>query len=169
MKKQTFILAVLFAIISIGLNAFIIYQSCLRGSASTQWSSPVVDFFANILNRISPGTINQDNISTFSNIIRKLFGHFGLFMMNGVFTTVSISYFSLILNLKKKKLSIILISLVIGVSISFLTEIIQLSIQGRSGEFTDALIDVSGYIIGFAISYLIAHFKLLKTPKIDCK
>ena len=36
-----------------------------------------------------------------------------------------------------------------------LTETIQLNVPGRSGEFTDVMIDFSGYLLGAAIIVLI--------------
>ena len=91
-SKKYIIPSIIFVICAIFVNAFIVFQSCLNGSESTEWSSPVVTFFANIVNFFAPNTINDGNMSSFSNFIRKAIGHFGLFGFDGVITTLAIFF-----------------------------------------------------------------------------
>ena len=56
----------------------------------------------------------------------------------------------------------IIIALAFGLTIAAITEIIQLNVPGRSGEFTDVLIDYGGYVFGFSIIFLIL-FLIIKS------
>ena len=62
-----------------------------------------------------------------------------------------------------KHLSGILISLVFGIMLASMTEIIQLTVDNRSGEFTDVLLDTAGYIVGILIVLLIIY--ILNKPR----
>ena len=46
-----------------------------------------------------------------------------------------------------------------GVALASITEIIQLIVPGRSGTISDILINLSGFIIGFIIVYIILKLK----------
>ena len=56
-------------------------------------------------------------------------------------------------------------SLAFGLFMGSLTEIIQLNVPGRSGQFTDVLIDFSGYLLGFLIILLILFLIIRKQNK----
>ena len=85
-------------------------------------------------------------------------------MSSGLLTTLAAH---LILNMFKwaKYYLQIIVALAWGLSLAILTEVIQLNVDGRSGEFTDVLIDYSGYLLGFLIIFLILFFIIKKQKK----
>lgn len=153
MKKKYLILFIIFAILALAMDAFIIYQSCLNGSQSTTWSGHTVEIIKNIINSIFHNAINDSNISTFTNVIRKLVGHFGLFFISGIFTSLAIYY--LLYENKLAHYYKILIMLPFGLSVAIITEVIQLSVPNRSGQLTDVLIDFAGYFTAIILVNLI--------------
>ena len=149
-------------VLALAINVFIIINSFMNANQSTKQSGSVVELLTNIINGIKPGTINDENISSFSNVIRKLIGHFGLFLISGIFTTLSVKF--IYYNLKKKYWIFVIISSSFGLFLAILTEFIQLFVPGRSGEMMDVLIDFLGYIIAALIICLIIYILRLKTP-----
>lgn len=155
-KKNYLILGIIFGVFALALNVFIIYQACLGSSDSTEWSSPVVEVAADVVNAIKPETITEVNMPDFSTFIRKAIGHYGLFGLDGIFTTLSLLFLSLETTFLSKYKGL-WVSLIIGIFIAFLTEFIQLFTPGRSGEVTDALIDSAGFLTSFLIILLIIY------------
>ncbi len=154
-NKRYFIAVIILTSLAVIVNAFIIVQSCLNGARSTESSGFVVNLLKTIINAISPNAINDGNIETFSGVIRKLVGHFGLFLVSGLLTSSALYLWIKELSWYKNYL-FLCISLGFGFLLAGLTEIIQLFVPNRSGEFTDVLIDFSGYILGLGIIVLIA-------------
>ncbi|MCQ2815458.1 MAG: VanZ family protein [Bacilli bacterium] len=149
MKKSInkfLVLGLIFTILAVAINAFIVYQSCLGGTKSTSWSEPVAEAVADVINTIKPDTITTENFEPFSISIRKIIGHFGLFGINGIISTLAI-YFDLAYFNKMKLLYVGLFSSIFGFLIAGLTEIIQYFVPGRAGLFTDVLIDFSGFLL----------------------
>lgn len=98
--------------------------------------------------------------ASFYMLIRKGIGHFGSFLVLALIACGVCCYFF------KNKNIFILISLVVGFSLAGTTEIIQLYVEGRTGTFSDVMIDFSGYLIGTIISFgLIYLIILIKTIK----
>ena len=167
-SKKYLIWTIIVCVLALAVNVFIIIHSCLNASQSSSASNSVTDFIARIINSIKPGTITDANYDSFSGFIRKAIGHFGLFMVSGLLSTLA---FYLVLNLFKwaKYYLQIIIALVFGLMIAIVTEIIQLNVPGRSGEFTDVLIDYGGYVLGFSIIFfilfLVIRFKNKKSAK----
>ena len=156
-SKKYLIWTIVFSVIALAINVFIIVHSCLDASVSTEASSGVTEVVEEIINDIKPGTINETNYNDFASFIRKAFGHFGLFLISGFFTSLALF---LIINPfnNKKYYRIILIALSSGLLLALLTETIQLYVPGRSGELTDVLIDFGGYLLGFSVIFLILFF-----------
>ena len=152
-STKYWIIAIILTLLSIALNAFIIYQSCLNGADSSTSSGFVVNALKSMINTFVPNAINDDNIGQFSNVVRKLIGHFGLFAASGLITTIALDFW-----FKPwvwyKNFVTPLLSLLTGVSLAALTEIIQHFTPNRSGEFKDVLIDSAGYLLGCALMVL---------------
>lgn len=163
-SKKYLVWTIIVCVLALAINAYIIMHSCLDATESTNASSGVVDFVENIINTIIPGTINASNHDSFVTFIRKAFGHFGLFVISGLLTSLAI-YLSINPLKKLKYWMLIVISLLFGLFMGSLTEIIQLNVPGRSGEFTDVLIDFSGYIFGFLIILLIIFLVIRSNSK----
>ena len=152
-------------VLAAAINIFIIVNACLPAGPSTEESNWIVEPIKNIINAIKPNTINETNIGNFSTIIRKLIGHFFLFLVSGILTTLSFKF--LYYDLKKKIALSIIFSSISGLFLAFLTEFIQLFVPGRSGEMRDVLIDFSGYLLGAVFIYLIVFLKRKNSSSLE--
>ncbi len=105
------------------------------------------------------------DLQEFFGFIRKAVGHFGAFLVFGVFSALT---FMMWFRGKKWYWSTPL-TFVQGFGLAALTECIQLGVPGRSGAFTDVLIDSSGCFIGIIVTggliiwLTIWHWKKTKT------
>lgn len=128
--------------------------NCLITCASSDGTKKIYNVLINIVNPPK---------SSFYMLIRKGIGHFGSFLVLSLIACGVCLYFV------KNKSIFIIISLLVGFSIAGVTEIIQLYVEGRTGAFSDVMIDFSGYLIGtvisFGIVYLIILIKFLKKRK----
>ena len=154
LSKKYLIWTIIFSVIALAINAYIIVHSCLDAVQSTEASSGVIEVTEEVVNTVAPGTITPENHDSFVTIVRKAFGHFGLFMVSGFFSSLAL-YLSISPFNKQKYYQIIIIALAFGLLMGLVTETIQLFVEGRSGEFTDVLIDFGGYLLGFLIILLI--------------
>lgn len=146
-SKLDLILMIIFTVLALAINAYIIYHSCLNGSQSSQASQGVVEVSEEVVNTVRPGTVTPENYNAFAAFIRKSLGHFGLFVVSGIFSSLSIYYIFKDFKWIKHFLNTIF-ALSFGLIVAMTTEIIQLNVPERSGEFTDVLIDYSGYLLG---------------------
>ena len=146
-SKLDLILMIVFTVLALAINAYIIYHSCLNGAQSSQASQGVVEVSEEVVNTVRPGTVTPENYNAFATFIRKSLGHFGLFVVSGIFSSISIYYIFKDFKWIKHFLNTIF-ALSFGLIIAMTTEIIQLNVPDRSGEFTDVLIDYSGYLLG---------------------
>ena len=150
------ILMIIFLILAVGINVFIIVEAAMSGSNSASQSSWVGDIIAKIFN-ITPD-------ENFYHLVRKLVGHFGLYVVNGVITTLAEYFLIKFKNQYKEKL-LLIIFLASGVALASISEFVQILAQNRGPAFTDILINFSGYFLGGGIVYLICFFKNKKTSK----
>ena len=165
-NKRYLIATIILTTFAVLINAFIILQASLNGSMSTESSGRVVTLLKNIINSLSENAINDSNIGDFTYFVRKLVGHFGLFAVSGLFTSWSF-YLWIKPQTWYKPYRCIYMSLGFGFSLALLTELIQLFVPGRSGEFTDSLIDFFGYILTTGIIVLIALVQYKKEHHIE--
>ena len=107
-----------------------------------------------------------EDLNDFLKKIRKSIGHFGAFLVFGI---ISSMFFMVLLDKKKWVVSIPL-TFIQGYALGALTEYIQTFVKGRSGLFSDVIIDFTGFAIGagaagiiILIVYLIRH--LIKKGK----
>ena len=162
-KKYLFFM-ILSIILALAINGYIIMHSCLNATESSKASAGVTDLIKNFINFFKHDAINDSNYGSFSTFIRKAFGHFGLFAVSGLLTSLAI-YLSLSPYSWCKPYMNVMFSLVFGLFMGLLTEIIQLGVPGRSGEITDVLIDFSGYLVGTFIMGLILFLVIRKLRK----
>ena len=88
-----------------------------------------------------------DNINY---IVRKLIGHFGSFLVTGVFGILSIYFFFI----KDKYIYIaITCTLVYGLILAMLSEFLQIFAGNRGPSWNDVGIDFAGYFIGALITF----------------
>ena len=164
LSKKYLIFTIIICVLAVAINAYIIMHSCLDAAESTKASSGVVEVSEEVVNTVAPGTVTPENHDSFATFIRKAFGHFGLFVISGLLSPLALY---LVINPFKwsKHFLNVIIGLVFGLIIAATTEIIQLSVPGRSGEFTDVMIDFSGYILGALIVGLILFLVFKKMRK----
>lgn len=153
--------------IAILINIFIVINSCLPGAESSSESGWVSKIFASFINFFKHGAINDSNMADFDGSIRKLVGHFGLFLVAGVFNALSLKY--IYLDKYKDKLLYFDFLFIYGLFLAGLTEIIQKYVPNRSGEFKDVMIDFSGYFIGIYLVLLIMFLKEHHRHKAETK
>ena len=108
---------------------------------------------------IRRGVINDDTYDDFAGFVRKSLGHFSLFVVSGIFTSLF-----LMLQLKNRKWWVWLtLSLAIGASVALLSEAIQaIPILHRAGSLLDAFIDFLGFsmfVLGYLIYRLVIYIK----------
>lgn len=163
-SKKYLIFTIIICVLAIAINAYIIVHSCLDAAESTKAASGVVEVTEEVVNTVSPGTITPENHDSFVVFVRKAFGHFGLFAVSGLLSPLAI-YLTLNPLKWSKYWILIVISLSFGLMMGVLTETIQLSVPGRSGEFKDVLIDFSGYVLGFLIILLILFLNIRHNHK----
>lgn len=82
-----------------------------------------------------------------SPFIRKGIGHFGLFLFLSIFGSFVYIYFP------KRFYVGLIICMASGFLIAGISEIFQITANGRGPAFSDVLIDYSGYVIGTIIIY----------------
>lgn len=142
--------------IALAINIFIIVNACFKGAKSSNISTSVGEAVINGINDIA----GEDIISaparpSFLAFFRKFGGHFCLFGLSGIFTSLTFYLF-----LKKSKLKnpfiIFGISLLVGFIIACVSEFIQVSVDGRFGSWKDVGIDSSGYLLGLIAVLIVA-------------
>lgn len=114
-------------------------------------------------------TINKitfsDNVKNFYYWVRKAFGHFGAFLVLGIFAVFT--YYILFPKSSLGKIVGFAVCLFAGFAVAGITEILQLPIftPGRTCSFNDVMIDFKGYCSSVLIMYFVilaVHFiKLL--------
>ena len=162
-KKYLFFM-ILSIILAVAINGYIIMHSCLDAAESTKASSQVVEVAEEVVNTVRPDTITAENHDSFATFIRKAFGHFGLFAVSGILSSLAL-YLSLSPYEWSKHYINVVFSLAFGLMMGIITETIQLAVPGRSGQVTDVLIDFSGYLLGTLILGLIIFLVLRKKNK----
>lgn len=122
------------------------------------YSTPIV----HELNFVVEGKPLIEDLKEFYYIVRKSIGHFGAFLVLGIFGTFS---FLLVLDKRKWFISIPL-NIGLGFGIAALTEYIQTFVPGRYGCWDDIWLDFSGFMtsavlitVGILLTYLIKHLK----------
>ena len=163
-SKLYWFITIIVIILAIAINGYIIMHSCLDAAESTKASQGVVEVAEDVVNTVRPETITPENHDSFASFIRKAFGHFGLFVVSGLLTPLAI-YLSLSPFSWAKHYINVVFSLAVGLFMGILTESIQLSVPGRSGEIKDVLIDFSGYLLGTLIIGLILFLIIRKLRK----
>lgn len=136
----------------------LIVEAATPGVRSADKSNAVSDTIAKVINNVSEAITKQPkitNLEDFRAYIRKLVGHYGAFLIMGIFASLTGMMF--FIKFKKwyvywiKVLSIVLY----GFLFAGLTEIIQLHTPGRAGVMSDVFIDYSGYMTSVGIIVLI--------------
>lgn len=139
MLKKKWLWIVVFAYIG-----FIFFNSLQVGESSGNFSKEIALFLMNTFHV----TIDFDS---FHHFIRKL-AHFSEYFILALLVTGAIHVSPLFQN---KKMNL----LVFWILPPSVDETIQHFVPGRNGAFSDVLLDMSGFFVGFCILYLILHHK----------
>ncbi|MFA6644736.1 MAG: VanZ family protein [Bacilli bacterium] len=141
---------IIYLVLFAALMILILVFSGFSGEISSSQSGFVVDVL-NAALKFFGINLNADQLDIFAYVIRKLVGHFLLFLLDGLFAYLALNNMTII---KNKWLRILVAGgamlLVAGSS-----ELIQLFTSGRSGNLYDVGIDLSGALLGIAIAFLI--------------
>ena len=156
--------------VALAINAFIIVNACINGTLSAQESGRFSHFFSGVVNFFNPGYVSDANFDQFAAVVRKLAGHFALFGLNGIFT--SLAYYLFLKDTKiGKVLYISIFSLATGLVVAGISEIIQIFTPDRYGTWGDIGIDFAGYFLGFVLVICVLLYsgmiKFSKKEKIE--
>lgn len=97
----------------------------------------------------------EDTIDNFSHWVRKAMGHFGAFLVLGIFG--SFTYLIIFKKNLRGRLIAFLVCLAAGFAVAGITEILQLPIftPGRGPSFSDVMLDFTGYCTSTIPIYVI--------------
>ena len=112
-------------------------------------------------NVLKAGAIPGEDMENVRYSIRKILGHASMFLVAEVFTVIALYMFLY----KKLAWLAAIISLVFSFTLASISELIQHNIPGRTGAFSDVLIDFTGAAIGFGV-VLIVYLIVLLVKKI---
>ncbi len=159
-SKFHLFLFVCFTVLYFFLIGTIFYLSAQNGTNSSASSGIVGEIIANFLNIFGANIDSSD--PTFKKMIRKLVGHFGLFLIT------SLNSILMIVTYKKDykgKYFLLISSSVIGILVAFLSEYVQSFADNRGPSLNDALIDMGGYFIPVLVYLSINIFVYFKDKK----
>ena len=151
--KTRNILFYIFLILMVAVDVFIIVEGGINGTNSASQSAGITQWIVSIIEKINPSSRFVTDPEWAHMVIRKLVGHFGLFGVSGIFTVVTLSMLdNAYIN---KKIEIMVSALAIGLSVAFISEMMQFITPGRYMSIIDVLIDYSGFVLFGGITYLI--------------
>lgn len=169
MKKITAVKVIKYVVlgIAIALNIFILVNGFIPGNASGEMSGNAAENFIKVYNTLVPDGIPEAAKPVFKSNFRKIFGHFGLFGLDAIFTTTAFYLFLKDIE-ALPKWSIIICSALFGFIIAVLSELAQIITDGRSGSMRDVAIDSIGYLLGLLtvmIVIIIVEFNIKTAQK----
>jgi len=159
--KRRKILFIIFILLTIAIDAFIIAESCIGGAGSSNQSQGFTQSLIEFISSINPNSDIKNHSDEVHAIVRKVIGHFLLFGLSGILSAITSLF---IKDNNKHKWLLIIIVLSKGFLLACLTETIQFFIPGRAGMFTDILIDFSGYLL-FSIIVFLIYYLIIKKKR----
>ena len=106
--------------------------------------------------------MDAEKYDSLNGIIRKLIGHFGAFLVTGVFGILTAYFFFFKGKMKYISLAIFL---VYGLLLAILSEVLQIFAGSRTPAWSDVGIDFSGYAIGAIVTFGILLLIYVKTKR----
>ena len=140
-------------------TVLIFVKASETGEISSTQSSNLADFIQN--NVVGMDKI-AEKVEDFPTLIRKFFGHYGLFALNGFFAILTL------LSFIKKPLLPFVFAGITAVFVSAVSELIQGGVEGRTPSVTDIVLNVQGFVSGSSVSlilYLLSEDKKVQTLK----
>lgn len=139
------------------VTALIFILAAQSGASSSVQSSRLLGLIEAFL-KLFNLHLDQKAVDLLHNLLRKLLGHFGLFMLEGILAYWTVKRF---INLKTKYL--VVRTLIGGLIIASISEIIQIIAPNRGPSILDVLIDFLGYGSGVFLTLLVINIKIKKT------
>ena len=149
-------------VIYIFITMVIFIKAFESAESSSESSDQVTDVIVGTIDGITPGDesiTDKFSLEDIKLFIRKAFGHFGVFLLLGVFATVTYYFFI------KRKLYGIIITILAGIITSGLSELFQTIPEGRGPSFGDVLLNYLGYAISMLVIGLILYIPWYKKAK----
>lgn len=143
---------VLLCVLTIAMISFIFINSSLDADSSTVHSTGVREFINSLLNSLNIPIV-------FSEYFVRKCAHFAEYFVLGTLLFYTIKSFISKLDLR------IAVAPMCGLFVAIIDEIIQLFSAGRSGQFTDVLLDFSAVITAFIIFFIISFLRAKRIMK----
>ncbi len=140
--------------LSLAMVVFLCVESLMPASRSSLHSQTVGGTVDDLFSALSPNAKPlSSRVNNWHWLIRKLFGHFGAFLLLGALTGITAILFDR--ESKRRRILTFALLTAFGVLFAGITEILQLDIftSGRSCSFKDVLIDSCGYLPTFLLTY----------------
>ncbi len=157
----------IFLVCYIFITIVIFTKAVEDGETSAESSDQITDIVVDTIDTITPGEesiTDKFDIEDIRYFIRKAIGHFGIFLVLGVFA--SLTYYLFI----KRKLVSCIITIIVGFVTAGLSEILQGIPADRGPSFNDVLIDYAGYMIAVLLFSLIFYLPYyIKRRKVEIK
>jgi len=122
--------------LAMGLGALIVFTSTRSGNQNENAGGTIIGW---INGTFFSGQLSDEEKTSIVGVAAKLFGHFALFLLEGLFAELFLLTFP---RLRWKCLAILLIYSLI---LSFSGEIIQIFSAGRYPSLHDVFLDMSGF------------------------
>ncbi len=126
------------------MMAFIFINSALDADASSKESMGVLELLNNLLKSLNVDLLLSENF------VRKC-AHFAEYFVLGILLYFTVSSFA------DKRPRTLLVPLIVGFFTACVDETIQLFSIGRSGQFSDVLLDFSGVFTAVFIFYILIN------------
>ena len=128
---------VIFGIVALALSALVVFTSLNTGENYAE-AAGVIGPWVNA--HLFFGRLNAEEVSNLTGFGSKLFGHFALFALTGLFSSLFLS------SLLKKRTAWVLY-LCYGLILASLGEVIQIFVAGRSPSVADVAVNLAGYLL----------------------
>lgn len=153
-SKVSIIIKYVILAIAIAINVFILVNAFIEGQKSSEISGHATEVAANIINEAIPNTITEVSMPSFRQFFRKFAGHFCLFGLSGIFS--SISFYLFLKDIHGiPHWTIHIMSGVFGFVVAIISELAQIVTDGRTGSMRDVAIDSTGYLLGLLVVVLV--------------
>ncbi len=155
MKKSKIIYSIIITSIYLALLIFYIYMSLSDGGESSDFSLNVSNVIADTLNHMGANIKVDDS---FHNLVRKLIGHFGYFVLIGI---SSFLFYNLLKNIKF--IFRLLIHFSMGFLFALFTEyFLQAYALNRGPSMVDTMIDFGGFSVSIIVILIYFLIKMKK-------
>ena len=164
-KKLVYtILAFIFLLLHFLCISYSLKASSESAEVSSSVSEKVTEEVIEVIEAVDKDfTYDFDDMNT---KVRKIVGHYGLFLVSAIFGVLSLIFFNFNLKITFS------INVIMGFIYASLSELMQLTSKGRSCEVKDIFIDYFGYLSGIIITCLIimlVYFGKIKKLRLNNK